>query len=362
MRILQLIQKPQLRGAEIFACQLSNHLERMGNQVIVVSIYQGDADLPFLGKIINLNRSISQRFFDFKGWKAFNKIIKDFKPDIVQANAADTLKFAVSSKKIFSWSQPIIYRNANKMGDFITSKFKYLLNKYYISKVDYVISVSKECELDFIKIFGFPTNKISTVEIGVEEKQVGKKPIDLVDIFDIGPVITHIGGFVPEKNHIGLMRIMEPLIKKKPSFQILLLGKGELEDSVKELVFKMGIQNNVHFLGYRADVLEIISNSKAFVLPSLIEGLPAVILESMYCETPVVSYNVGGIGEVVINNKTGWIFEKNDEQNFRKAIDEILTSNSTILSEVTNAKELVTEKFLNTQITKRFSNVYESIL
>lgn len=361
MKILQLVQKPQLRGAEIFACQLSNHLEKMGNQVLVVSIYKGDANLPFLGKVINLNRTTNIRFFDIKGWIEFNKIINNFKPDIIQANAADTLKFAVSSKKMFSWSQPIIYRNANKMGDFITSKFKYLLNKYYISNVDYVISVSRECEIDFIKTFNFPTNKISTVEIGVEEKQIGKLPIDLLDIFNLGPVITHIGGFVPEKNHMGLIRILEPLLKKNPSLQILLLGKGELEDSVKELVFEMGIQNSIHFLGYRSDVLEIVFHSQAFILPSLIEGLPAVILESMYCKTPVFAYDVGGIGEVVINGKTGWLFEKNDEKSLKNSLEKILNLRTENLNEVINAKEMVDSRFLNREIASRFSEIYEEV-
>ena len=124
MKIIQLIQKPQLRGAEIFACQLSSHLQEMGNEVLVVTIFEGDSELPFSGKIIELNLKPKYRFFDLKGWKEFHRIIKEFKPDVIQANAADTLKFASSSKRIFKWSVPIIFRNANKMGDFINSSLK----------------------------------------------------------------------------------------------------------------------------------------------------------------------------------------------------------------------------------------------
>jgi glycosyltransferase involved in cell wall biosynthesis len=362
MKIIQLLQKPQLRGAEIFACQLSNHLMDQSHEILVVTIFKGDSRLPFKGSLIGLDRPLSKRFFDFKGWKKFNNIIKEFNPDIIQANAADTLKFAVSSKMLFSWKQPLVYRNANKMGDFITSKLKWSLNNFYISRVAYVISVSKECERDFIQTFSYPQEKISTVEIGVEEQKLGGIPDDLQEIFERGPVIAHIGGFVPEKNHVGLINIFKHVFAEFPDVQLLLMGKGKLENQIKNKVIEFNIQENVHFLGYRTDVLDVLYNSEGFVLPSLIEGLPAVILESMYCQTPVVAYNVGGIGEVVISKKTGWLINKGDENKMAQNILEILNKDSIVETNVSTAKEMIEEKFMNNKISKRFSLVYEKCL
>lgn len=362
MRILQLVQKPQLRGAEIFACQLSNHLVTNGHKVIVVSIFNGDSKLPFKGENINLNRPLSKRFLDIKGWNKFNSIIKEFKPDIIQANAADTLKFAVSSKLLFSWETPIIFRNANKMGDFIDSKLKWNLNNFYLSKVNYVISVSKECEKDLISTFKYPEQKIRTIEIGVEESQLVEIPIDLSSIFQKGPVISHIGGFVPEKNHEASLRIFKNLILEFPQAQLILMGKGKLEKKIKDLATSFEIENNVHFLGYRNDVLDILNHSDAFVLPSLIEGLPAVILEAMYCMAPVVAYDVGGISEIVINNKTGWLVARNDEESFSKSLKEILNNRDGVISIKENAKKMVSQKFSNKKIALRFERCYNEIL
>ncbi|UBZ06853.1 glycosyltransferase [Salegentibacter mishustinae] len=362
MKIIQLIQKPQLRGAEIFACQLSNHLMEQGHEVLVVTIFKGDAQLPFKGEIIDLARPLSKRFVDFQGWKKFNSIIREFKPDIIQANAADTLKFAVSSKILFSWKEPLVYRNANKMGDFIDSKFKWALNKFYISKVAYVISVSKECEKDFIKTFSYPEKRIRTVEIGVEEQELGGIPKDLQKIFKRGPVLSHIGGFVPEKNHKGLLRIFTETLKNNPDTQLLLIGKGRLEPEIKVRVEELQIKENVHFLGYRSDVLEVLYYSNAFVLPSLIEGLPAVILEAMYCKTPVVAYNVGGVGEVVLQGETGWIVEKNEEAKFQQHLEEILAGDENISERVKTAKNMISDKFLNKQIAQGFAKCYFEVL
>lgn len=362
MRIIQLVQKPQLRGAEIFACQLANHLINLGHDVIVVTIFEGDSELPFKGNVLHLNRPISKRLFDSGGWKEFNNIVKNFKPEIIQANAADTLKFAVSSKLLFRWDAKIIFRNANKMGDFINSKLKWHLNKFYINKVDHVISVSKECQKDFIETFDYSNNLINTVEIGVEEAHVKTIPHDLEKVFNKGQVLTHIGGFVPEKNHDGLIRIFSKLKENYPTLQLLLLGKGQLENQIQEKIKDSNLASDVHFLGHRTDVLEILKASHAFVLPSLIEGLPAVILEAMYCNTPVIAYNVGGISEVVIPGKTGWLINKGDEKNFIQAVQEVLNPDIEHNFIIETAKNQIQNNFLNSRIAKRFERVYQNVL
>src|SRR5690606_21198627 len=101
------------------------------------------------------------------------------------------------------------------------------------------------------------------------------------------------------------------------------------------------------FLGHRNDVLDILHHSKAFLLPSLIEGLPAVILEAMFSETPVIAYNVGGICEVVIPNQTGWLIEKENEAAFKEAVDEVLNGKEIISLKVSAAKTMISNKFLN---------------
>lgn len=362
MRIIQLIQKPQLRGAEIFACQLSNHLVERGHKVRVVSIFAGDSSLPFKGEVTRLNRPVSKRLFDYRGWKLFDEIIDDFKPDIIQANAADTLKFAVSSKLLFKWDSKIIFRNANKMGDFIHSQIKWHLNKFYINGVDHVISVSKECEKDFIKTFKYPKTLINTIEIGVEEAVIEEVPNDLKNIFQKGPVLVHIGGFVPEKNHEGLLKIFKRVKDDYPEIQLLLLGKGKLETSIKGRVKRLNLNDNVHFLGHRTDVLEILKYSQTFLLPSFIEGLPGVILEAMYCKTPVIAYDVGGISEVVKPEETGWLIKKGDEDDFVHAIREVLNSLVDTESRINAAEILIHNSFLNSKIAERFEAVYEKVI
>jgi glycosyltransferase involved in cell wall biosynthesis len=106
--------------------------------------------------------------------------------------------------------------------------------------------------------------------------------------------------------------------------------------------------------------MELIKKADVLVLPSIIEGLPGVILEAFYCRTHVVAYNVGGIHEILINNHTGYLVEKNDEDAFVKAIEAASAGGNHRLTE--NAYKLVTSEYLNKRIAGKFAEAYQRLL
>lgn len=348
----------------MFACQVSQHFIELGNDCTLVSIFDGEAKLPFQGKWLRMQRPISKRLRDFNGWKQLAKIIKEEKPDVIQANAGDTLKFAISSKLVFRWKQPLIFRNANKISDFIDSKPKFWLNNFFIKRLSHVISVSELCNADFQHTFNFPPSKITTGTIGIECKKVGEPPVDLKDIFSIGPVITNVGSLVPEKNHKALLSIFEKVKAQIPGVQLIIIGKGRLEAELKSQVKALEITDSVHFLGHRHDVLEVVKASQVFAMPSLIEGLPGVILESQYCKTPVVAYDVGGISEVVERGKTGWLVEKGDSESFVESTLLLLKepANNEVVEIVDRAYQQVIDDYDNRIIAKKFIGIYEKVV
>lgn len=347
----------------MFACQLSNHLLEMGHDVTVVCLLDGNAKLPFKGKLLNLKRPLSKRFIDVGGWKQLAEYIKKDKPDIVQANAGDTLKFVVLSKLLFRWRTPIVYRNANKVSDFITSRPKFIFNKFLVNQLQYIISVSELCRLDFIKTYNVPSEKTTMVPIGIEAVSINKTlSADVRPYFSSGKVIVNVASLVPEKNHEALLRITREVIKEYNDLKVLILGDGKLRESLQQKIADMGLAGHVVLLGYRSDVLSILSNADIFTLPSRIEGLPGVILEAFYCEVPVIAYNVGGISEVVKSDETGWLIDKDDEANFITAIKEALV-NAAKTAELRNtANQIVKREFMNDSIAKKFAAAYMKVL
>ncbi|GHA30306.1 glycosyltransferase family 1 protein [Salinimicrobium marinum] len=358
LKILQLIQKKQYRGAEVFCCQLSNHLIELGHEVEVYSIYDGNASLPLLYKQVKtLARPRNRRFIDYHGWSQLARIIEEFQPDIVQANAADTLKYAVLSKIFFNWKKPLVYRNASASSFYVKTRFSKKINEFLLKRVDAIVSVSKASKDDLNKLFPFTSTITSVVPVGVEvkgflggdhfktESQHKKK-------------LLHIGSFTKEKNHYGLLDIFQRILNDEPSVELHLVGEGILRDKIEQKVSQLDLKGSVHFHGEVEDPTLFLKSSDIFMLPSLIEGLPAVVVEAMNQNLPVVAYNVGGISEVLSNN-TGYLIEKNNESSFADAVLKDLENSDK--QKVENAFNLVSEKFRNSEIAKQFLQIYAEI-
>jgi glycosyltransferase involved in cell wall biosynthesis len=362
LKILQIIQRSQLRGAELFACQLSTELQKQGHQVDVLVLFGNRSDIfKFELPFYYLEANEKKRWWDFKTYKKLSLFIKNGEYDIVQANAGDTLKYASLSKKLYRWKAKFVFRNANKISGFLRNRFKKNLNAWLMQEVDFVASVSEECTLDFKKTFPFIHNRIECLPIGVDLNS--PKPYNSLNEIGIsgdGPFILHVGGFMPEKNHKGLIRIFSNLLQEIPNAKLLLIGEGKLKTAIEALVSAMKLSQHVIFLGRRSDVQQIMSCCQVLVLPSLIEGLPGVILESFINKLPVVAYNVGGIKEVVVDQNTGWLVAVNDEKVFFNSLKNALIIDNN--SMINQAFELVNNSYRIDSIAKKFENAYAKLM
>ena len=356
MKILQLIHKIQNRGAETFACQLSNQLLSLGHEIKMVSLYNGEATLPYDQEIIILDEKSSNSPINYRGWKKLAQIIKEFNPDLIQANSGDTLKYAVFSKLIFGWRPFLIFRNASEVGRYLKSPIQKSLNKFLYKNIDWVISVSQASKKDLVSHFPFLKNKIDVIGVGLEsfDDQNSREflPTDKKHI-------VHVGGFSFEKNHKGLLDIFQRVLKKNSNAHLHLIGDGPLKKEIEILVAEMNLTDNITCYGFVNDSLSYITAADVLVLPSVIEGLPGVILEAMMCKIPVVAFNVGGISEI-LSEKTGSLIYSGDNSAFSEAI--LNTLNNTNSNQIESAYNLVTSNFLNSQLALKFVNSYEKLV
>ncbi len=328
----------------------------MGHKVEIVSIYDGKALLPFKNKIPTLSSQESNRYLDSQGWKKLAAIIKEFKPDIIQANAADTLKFAVFSKLFYRWKSPIVYRNASTISYYIKNQFSKFINSFLLRNVDRIISVSHASKRDLNGVFPFTKNKTLVVPIGIDP--IKTEETDIV-FSTLGANIIHVGSFTREKNHKGLLSIFKSLNTSNQNYFLHLIGEGPLRNIVEEESRQLNLQDSVKFHEGVRNPLPHIAAADILILPSNIEGLPAVLLESMFCKTPVVAYNVGGISEIV-TSQTGSLIEKNDEANFVEAVLETLENPN--LEQIEAAHQMVVKEYMNEEIALKFVEVYKDVI
>jgi N-acetyl-alpha-D-glucosaminyl L-malate synthase BshA len=124
-------------------------------------------------------------------------------------------------------------------------------------------------------------------------------------------VITHISNFRKVKRIEDVIRIFEKVNKEIPS-KLLMIGDGPERINAEELCRKFGIENKVRFLGKLRMIEKMLTISDIFVLPSETESFGLVALEAMASRTAVISTNSGGLSEVNIDGKTGYLSEVGD--------------------------------------------------
>lgn len=356
MRILQLIQRCQLRGAEVFACQLAEELIKKNHTVDVAYVFDTDNALPFELNFIPIHGNTQRRFCDFAAYKRLNELVRKGQYDIVQANAGDTLKYAILSKRLYGWKNPVVFRNANKMSDFLKGKLHIRLNQWFLSQCSYIISVSENCRQDIIQVFSPASSKSETIAIGTKTFN----DVLPLEIKKDRPVLINIASLVPEKNHFFLLDVFETF-RRKNNGTLLILGDGKLRESIETRIKSLDLTDNVILMGSRRDAISILKSADVLVLPSKIEGLPGVILEALSCGIPVVTSDVGGIPEVIEDGKTGFILHQWVVDRYVKKIEEALYNDALKAKIIVHGKELVSMKFLMPHIAAQFLIAYNSI-
>ena len=135
-------------------------------------------------------------------------------------------------------------------------------------------------------------------------------------------IILSVGNQSEVKGHIYLIKAMKILVEQKKNVVCYLVGTGKLTNNYKKVVQDLGLKNSIFFEGHvNHKVLPIFySASNLFVLPSLNEGTPNVLLEAMGCGIPIVATNVGGVPDLITDNRIGCIVNPKDSEALAKSI------------------------------------------
>ena len=179
-------------------------------------------------------------------------------------------------------------RIAHSHNTAIDMDFKYPLKQYFRWRIGRVTTNCLACGRDAGK-FLFKKNDVTVIPNAIdadsflydeETRSTMRCELGIQDRFVVG----HIGRFSKQKNHSFLLDVFYEIQKSKPEAILLLIGTGEMENSVKEKAERMQISDKVLFLGVRSDVAKLYAAMDVFLMPSLYEGIPVVGIEAQFSD------------------------------------------------------------------------------
>jgi glycosyltransferase involved in cell wall biosynthesis len=228
------------------------------------------------------------------------------------------------------------------------------------------ISIARHLTDHFCSMYDLSRVKVATIHNSVPiapSLEATKK--SLRQEFGVGekvPIIGNISALRPQKDHVTLLRAMKIITKHYPDACLAIAGDGELKQELAIICRELDLDKNVRFLGYRADVNELLAQFDIFVLSSLYEGLPLCILEAMAAGKPVVATDADGTNEVVLHKVTGLLTPLRDPGKMAEAILALLADPvMSVLLGTAGRRRIETEYNMSTMI-HRYEDFYRNLM
>jgi len=241
-------------------------------------------------------------------------LIKSISPDIVHAQMLQNGRFAV----LLKWLLGVKAATSSRGSDIYTVSdlYKRTIGTFVVKNSDVVIALT-----DHMKeaLQGVHNREIEIVPNGIDSVPLGNdgKREDIV---------VSVGRLSRIKGHRYLIRAMKTVSREFSYVRLFIIGDGEERDSLQQEISRLGLDDVVHLQGSlpNLEVMEWMGRAKVFVLPSLHEGFPNALLESMSVGTPVITTMVAGIPSIVSEGIEGFLVPHSNEQALSEKIIELL--------------------------------------
>jgi len=298
---------------------------------------------------------------DYLSFVKVAKILKQEEVDVIHTH--NTQPFVDGTiGALFSYVKTIVHTDhARNFPD----KIRYMAMEWLMSKFAYrVVGVSEHTSQNLIRYEKISSKKIVTIPNGIDQ-EVYKKEVDRsqkrqeLGIREKGPIIGLCVRLTEQKGITYLLKAMPDVIQVFPDVTLVIAGKGDLEDSLKNESRELGIEGNVEFIGPRLDIPELLRLYDLYVLPSLWEGLPMVIIEALAAECPVVATNVGGNYTAIEDGVNGLLVKPKDPKVLSAAIIKLLRDRKTATEYARKGLEIFETKFSASIMTKAYEQLYE---
>ena len=337
MRILQLVTRNELRGAEVFAGQLSDALVGRGHSVVLAALYRRlDPETATLElqrtRAVELDSRKKGRI-ELRTLLRLHRLVREFRPDLVQANGFHSLKYASILKRLTRVRWPIVYRNISIASVWIRRGVQMHWGRWLARSIAYVASVGDASAADFADTYGVEGARTITIHRGIEiphqldPPRMRSRIRELIAVKSHAPLLVHIGAYTEEKNHSGLLDAFQVVHESHPTARLVLFGDGPLRTDFERRVQAVGLVSNVHCLGNRTDARDLLAGADILLLPSHIEGIPGVVLEAAARRIPSVCTDVGAVHEAVQNGVSGILVQPDDMAEMARATCELLNDN-----------------------------------
>lgn len=201
--------------------------------------------------------------------------------------------------------------------------------------------------------------------VGVDTKQFRIDSVDSaglknsLGLMENDTILIAMGDLIARKNYGASIKAIAKARNKNLKF--LICGKGPELDSLKKLASKMNLENQIHFLGFRKDIKELMTIADIFLFSSYQEGLPRSMMEAMSAGLPCIASEVRGNVDLIEEGKGGYLCKPDDIEEFARTIN-LVSEDSKMRRKMGKSNLETIKKFDVDNVKKEMKKIYENEL
>lgn len=291
-KILHVLSSNKFSGAENVVCT-------------IIDFFQNEYDMYYCSPGGPIEEKLKQKKIHFCRLKrldlfSLKKIIKIYKPDIIQAH---DVKASLFCSFFYRKSKLISHIHFSGIG-MNYKNIKSVLYNFASKKFDKIIWVSDSSYDTYIY-----KDNVAKKSIVLQNVIKPTKPNAIEEKFDI----AFVGRMNEIKNPLRSLEIIKNVSMSYSDVRAVFVGDGELLCKIKEKVLEYNLSNNVILTGFVDNPLDYLGNSKLMLMTSVSEGTPMCALEALSLGVPIISTRTNGLLELIDNGKNGYISDDDDE-------------------------------------------------
>jgi len=356
--LVELFPPKWLAGTEIATYSLAANLAKHGHEVhIITSLDEGMPKYCF-EKGFHTHRL--ERFnVRFVGtlifWAQVLMTQQKINPDIIHIQSLSSALPGVISKILFKKPFVVWGRGSDV---YLPDWFTKLTSKTIIKNADSVIALTNDMKQ---KIQAVYSRDIFVIPNGIDLEKYSSMSKNSKQVN--GKTILFVGRLHPVKGVQYLIEAMAIIHQEMPDVKLIIVGEGIEREKLEALAKKLDLKECIQFAGQvpQEKIPLFMQQGDVFVLPSLSEGFPLVLLEAMACGLPIVATRVGGIPDILKDGINGYLVntEKCDEISIKILI---LIKNEILWREISENNLLFVKKFYWGGVIERISEIYQQII
>lgn len=354
-RILYITRSLEIGGLERVITLLANNLDKERFEPYVCCIAVAGEMAEDLQRTDRLFVIGNTGRINIHSIRAVAQLIKEHSIDLVHSHELSSLLYGYPAARLRRI--PIIHTKHGYGGIDQENRLIAWIGKRFSKSASGYVCVSGELETRMRREIGLSDNKTTVIYNGIESPRESDNSSNRKN----GEVVIGcVGRLTPVKNYELLINSFSELRDKYPYCRLEIVGGGESEKNLKELVDRLSLSDRVKIHGYKLDVSRYYDRFDIFALTSLYEGLSMSLLEAIGRGKPCIVSNVGGNTEIIENGINGFVFESDNRVDLISSLSDAIDNlDSAQMEDIRrNARDTFQKKFTVRTMVERHEELY----